>query len=488
MSFIPNTFSPKKWFAKKNARTEESTSHIPTGRVTEASGNKYGTLSPYMSRTTNILRKLRGYREESEAIDFLRKVSPDVSMAVWNFLRLANQGHEMHFYDLRDKNKRLSRAEAKWREFAEKVGQITNAGLDGVIDQIHASAFLRGAMGAEAEVTPDLTGLEDIHPVIPQTIHWKAEERDGRTVWIPYQQQSMKMVSLEPGKANFFWVPTDPDIDDPRGTLLLSPVLQSIDFQMQILQDLQAVLHHQGWPRNDIKILMERTMAAMSADVKANVTKQKQWLSDQWNEIVTSFRALEPDSDYIHFDDIEINMNQGANAGRSLDVRAIMEMVDTQVLNGMKQLGTFVNRHTGRTETYSTVEMKIYVQGIISIQRGSKRLLEEVARLWLRVNAIQGIPVFTHNTIDWQSEIDKWTVAIMKERYYGNAQGMGWVSPDEAASAVVGKEKAHAEVPTEQIPISFGNAATEGSQDEYQDTKDLAAKDKALRPHLGIVK
>jgi hypothetical protein len=265
----------------------------------------------------------------------------------------------------------------------------------------------------------------------------------------------MNKVSLEPGKANFFWVPTDPDIDDPRGNLVLTPVLQAVDFQLQILQDLAAVLHHQGWSRNDISINLERLMKIMPADVRSSAVKQREWLQQKWNEVVNAFKNLEPDSDYIHFDDVTVTLAPGANAGRGLDVRAVAELVDTQVLNGIKQLGTFVNRHTGRTETYSTVEMKILVQGITSAQRGSKRLMEEIARLWLRVNGMQGIPVFTHNPVEWQSLIDKWTVALMEEQYYANAQGLGWISADEAAGCVLGKEKAHTEVPTDQIPIKF---------------------------------
>jgi hypothetical protein len=447
-----------KWFARR--RDAPNTGSIPTGRITEAGIGKYGMLSPYRSRTTDILETLRQYTEESEAINFLRKVTPDVSMAVWNFLRLSNQGHEMHFYSLQDKNRRLPRAEARWREFAERVGQITNAGLDGVIDQLHASAFLRGAMGIEVEVSPDRTDIVDIHPVIPQTIHWKLEERETsegrRKVWIPYQQQAMKQASLEPGKANFFWVPTDPDIDDPRGTLLLTPVLQSIDFQMQILQDLQAVLHHQGWPRNDIKILLERILQAMPPDVKGSAVKQREWLKERWDEIVNTFKNLEPDSDYIHFDDIEINMNQGANAGRSLDVRAITELVDTQTLSGAKQMAIFLNRNTGITESWGTVQFRIFVSGIASIQRGSKRLVEEVARLWLRVQGIQGIQKFAHNTIDWQSEEQRWTVRLLEQQFYAIAQLIGWITADQAAQEVVDAEKAASDTPSEVIRISLG--------------------------------
>jgi hypothetical protein len=439
-----------KWFA----RTRDDPV-IPTGRITEAGIGKYGMVSPFHSRNTTNLETLRQHTEESEAIDFLRKVTPDVSMAVWNFLRLANQGHQMHFNDLRDKNMRLPEVESKWREFAERVGEITNAGLDGVIDQLHASAFLRGAMGIEVEVSPDRMDIVDIHPIVPQTIQWKLEERQGRKIWIPYQQQSMKQVSLEPGKANFFWVPTDPDIDDPRGVLLLTPVLQSIDFQMQIFQDLQSVLHHQGWPRNDIKILFERIMQSMPPDVIANPVKQREWLKERFDEIVTAFKNLEPDSDYIHFDDIEINMNQGANVGRSLDVRAVAELVDTQTLSGAKQMAIFMNRNQGVTESWGTVQFKIYVNGIASIQRGSKRIMEEIARLWLRVHGLQGTPKFEHNIIDWQSEEQRWSVKLLEQQFYAISQLMGWLSADEAAQKVVNAEKAVSDTPSEVVRISL---------------------------------
>jgi hypothetical protein len=97
-------------------------------------------------------------------------------------------------------------------------------------------------------------------------------------------------------------------------------------------------------------------------------------------------------------------MTQGANTGRSLDVRAIAELVDQQEFSGSKQMSIFMNRNAGVTETWGTVQFMIFCSGIASVQRGSKRIIEEVARLWLRVNGIQGIPHFEHNKVDWLSE------------------------------------------------------------------------------------
>jgi hypothetical protein len=124
-------------------------------------------------------------------------------------------------------------------------------------------------------------------------------------------------------------------------------------------------------------------------------------------------------------------------------------------MGGLKTLGIMLNRHTGRTETYGTIELKIMVEGIRSLQRGSKRLIESIAKLWLRVHGYQAIPKFTHNPVDWQSEIEKWTVGIMKQQFYANAQGLEWISADEAAQGAMGKTKAHGQAKPENIPIKF---------------------------------
>lgn len=437
------------------ARARAEPRHIPTGRQTQINNGYASTLSPFKSRTGDVLKTLRSISEESQAIEYLKRVNPDVSMAVWNFVRLANQGNEMHFYGLDGKTRRTD-LESKWREFASRINEISNSGLDGLIDQLHYSSFLLGAMGVEVEVTPDRKDIYDVYPVKPQTIEWELKEIKGRKTWVPFQYHMTKKVYLDKEHANFFWVPADPDIGDPRGTLTMTPVLQAIDFQMQILQDLQAVLHHQGYPRNDIEIVLERLMTYCPPHIKNNPKELQNWLNEQHNNIVNMMENIAPDSDYIHFDDVKINMTNGANGGRSLDVRAINELVDVQVLNGLKQLGTFANRSAGKTETWSTVEFLIMTQGIKSCQRGSKRLIEEIARLWLRVNGEQAIAKFKHGVVNWQSEEDKQTVALMKQEFYVIAQLMGWISGDKASQEVMGNKGAVGK-PNENIRISFNN-------------------------------
>lgn len=450
---------------KIKSRAEPNTS-IPTGRQTQINGGYTSTLSPSRSRTNDVLKTLRSIPEESQAIEYLKRVNPDVSMAVWNFVRLGNQGNEMSFYSPGDKKSRLSDVESKWREFASRINEISNSGLDGLIDQLHYSSFLLGAMGVEVEVTPDRKDIYDVYPVKPQTIEWELKEIKGRKKWVPFQYDMHKKVYLDPDNANFFWVPADPEIGDPRGTLTMSPVLQAIDFQMQILQDLQAVLHHQGYPRNDISIDLERMMTTCPAHIKNDPKQLNEWLTSQYNNIVNMMENIAPDSDYVHFDDVTINMNAGANAGRSMDVRAISELVDTQTLSGLKQMAIFMNRNQGVTESWGTVQFRIFCSGIASCQRGSKRLIEEIARLWLRVNGIQAIPHFKHNTIDWNSEEQRMTVKLLEQEFYAVAQLMGWIDGDTASQEVMRTDKAVGE-PIENARVSFSNGGAKVDTDKH---------------------
>ncbi len=460
----------KNIFAKSRDKPTSNRS-IPTGRKTFIGNGYFTILSPRRSRTVDVLKTLRSIPEETEAIEYLKKVNPDVSMAVWNFVRMANQGNEMSFYAL-DKKTRLTNLENEWRDFAARINEISNSGLDGLIDQLHYSAYLLGAMGVEVEVTPDRKDIYDVYLVKPQTIEWELKDINDRKIWVPYQYNIHEKVYLDKTNANFIWVPTDPDIGDPRGTLNMSPVLQAIDFQMQILQDLQAVLHHQGYPKNDISIVLEQMMAICPPNVKNSSVELEKWLDAQYNNIVKMLENMPPDADYVHFDDIKINMNQGANASRSLDVRAISELVDTQTLSGTKQMAIFMNRNQGVTESWGSVQFKIFCAGIASCQRGSKRVVEEIARLWLRVKGYQAIPVFKHNVVDYNSEEQRMNIELLKQQFYAIAVLMGWIDNDVAAQEVMKAKKAVSKGPITDIKATFSAGGDNSvNNDKHSRTK-----------------
>lgn len=454
MGFLKNIFA--------KARDKPKNDSIPTGRVSSAGSDS--PFSYYRSRSVDLLKELRTIPDEADAIEFISKKTPDASMALWNFIRLANQGHQMKFYAIDNKSETsLSDVEDEWRVFASRINSISNAGLDGIIDILHKNAVLYGNQMIEVEVNAKRDDIVEVHPIDPRTIHWEWEERKGKKVAIPYQYNGVKKVDLS--KANVFYVPLDPDGNDPRGSLIMAPALQAVDSQLQVFNDVHAVLHHQGYARDLYTIQLERALQMCPQHIKNDPKKLNEWLNNHHANVVKSLESINPDSDIVTYDDVTRVQGQG-NVSRSVDFRAINELTDIQTLNGLKQLSTFANRHSGRTETYSSVEMKIFVQGILSLQRGSKRLMEETARLWLRVRGIQAIPVFTHNVVDWQSELDKEEVATSKLNRYAIAQLMGWVDGDTASKEVMGTKKSVGN-PSDNVRVSFSQGGGKVDTDKH---------------------
>ena len=101
-----------------------------------------------------------------------------------------------------------------------------------------------------------------------------------------------------------------------------------------------------------------------------------------------------------------------------------------------------MDRTTGETETWGSVQMKIVTDMVRSFQNKSKRLIEDIGTLWLQLNGIQGTLKLTHNPIEYQSEIQKWEAQNEKDKHYQTAELQGWINTDEAAQGAVGADKA----------------------------------------------
>ena len=153
----------KNVFARARAEPKDD---IPTGRVSSAGNNP---LFPfYRSRSMDLLKELRGIPDEADAIEFISKKTPDASMGLWNFVRLGNQGHQMKFYPIGDKEKEVSLDDVgdEWRVFSSRINSISNAGLDGIIDILHKNAVLYGNQMLEVEVNAERNEIVDRKSVV----------------------------------------------------------------------------------------------------------------------------------------------------------------------------------------------------------------------------------------------------------------------------------------------------------------------------------
>ena len=437
----------KKFFGKfaKSKSSKKNTIgeviEVKTGNKVSYVGYNLGdTQTQEYSQTTALLTDLRNKTSIGEQIEVIAARDPDVSQSVWAFQRLCMQGVNIEIKDLN--GNRLPDAELLFEQQCRHWNKLGEDGLDGIIDNLHRIGLLYNIMMIEVVVGGDNT-FSGIYIIDPRTIEWKLEKRDGVEEWVPYQDQQGNKVDLT--KGNVFWVIANPDITKPNGPYLLESAFPAVDYKLQTIRDSSAVLRRQGYPYNVFSINKERVVNSLPPSQR----NDKKAVNEAINKAVELASSVavgrEPTQDIVVTDDIEVNRNSNSSAGSSIDTRAWFDTIDIQMLNGCKTLGFLMNRASGQTESWGTVQMKIITDMVKSFQQKSKRLIEDIGAIWLQLNGYQGTLKLTHKPLEYQSEIQKWDAQNKKDEHFKTAEDQGWINIDEAAQGAVGNDKATGE-------------------------------------------
>lgn len=412
---------------------------IKTGDKVSYVGYNVGDTVEQESQASAILDELRNQSDVGEQIEVIAAKDPDVSQAVWSFQRLCMQGINIEIRDLN--GNRLTEAEDLFNYQCRFWNTLGEDGLDGLIDNLHKTGLLYNIMMIEVVVSSvNENTFSGIYIIDPRTVEFQLEERDGVEKWIPYQDQDGDKVDLTQG--NVFWVSVNTDITTPVGPYLLESAIPAVDYKLQTIRDSSAVLRRQGYPYNIFSINKERVVNSLPTSQQNDPDKVKKAIQEAVNLASSVAVNREPTQDIVVTDDIEVNRSSNNTASSSVDIRAWLEPIDIQMLNGCKTLGFLMNRNSGTTESWGTVQMKVITDMVKSFQRKSKRLIEYVGTMWLQLNGYQGTLTVTHKALEYLSEQQMWTAQMQKDNHYKLAEDQGWISTDEAAQGALGVDKA----------------------------------------------
>ncbi len=429
---------------KKTKKTRNKKAHLVTkGRSRlEASPDRSllskgrQSVSSYADTLFNIFRARRyqdhhrydltqyANKTSSQLLDILIDSNPDVSQALFSFLRMCNSGHTFQVVDQDGKAfKEGQKVMDSWVKELEL--EQTNKGfkedrsLNSLINKTHLSFFTKGAASGEVVLTERFKP-NYLVAVDPDTIWFKQnQDQYSKGELIPWQIQPFgtdrKMGTWEGSYKrldipSFFYQPLDPRLDDVYGVCPILPVLQIIFFQLQILQDLQAVVHKAGYPRISIKVLEETLIKNAPPTIKHDAKALSTWLSAQKTALENEYKEINPEDAIIHYDSVDIKYLETNKGMGSYDARALIEIIDSQLIASLKSLSTLMGRHKGRTETYASAEVQLYIKGVEAIQAVSSLYLSRQLTFCLNMFGLQGYVIFKYLPIELRSktELAQW--------------------------------------------------------------------------------
>lgn len=416
---------------------KKNKTNVHTSRSTQIDGVNT-TVYSTKAKSVDLLNKLRNTYSVPDAIELLVEEHPDTSMARQMLLSLSNQGGKIEFSGGHSK-----KILEEWEKFASRMNDISSTGLDGFIVQATDNFITRSGIGYEIVVDSDLDDIEDVYLVSPKTLKWKLDKNKQK--YIPYQMANGKEIDLS--NCNFRWIPFNPKTGKPNGTYLFEPVISAADMQLEFFSSSQFVLYRIGTPRYDVTINKERAFETAPPDVKNDSTgiKQDEYMRNIQSQVLSKFRGIGAKNDFVKTDDIDIKVI-GAQSAFFQGIDAYSSIIDTQILNALKVLGTLMNRHnSGGSYALSTVEFKAIVDMLEPVQRAIKRMVEDIARVWLQVKGYNVTVKYTPNPIEWQTFKDKVDYLLSNQEYHRKAEEYGHISADEATQKTIGNDSAYRE-------------------------------------------
>jgi len=388
--------------------------------------------------------------DPGQLLAILADLNPDIGRALWNVLRVAGTSLSFHVTTAGGADDAVGQSLVDGL-----VGRVNKGagGFGAIVTQLIMTAYTQGAICLDVAPTPRLDDIEDLYPVNPSTIFY---QRDTHQVPVPFQRQSVLWGS---GAAPFrrlntelfAYTPIDPYVDDVYGRPPAAPVLQIVFFQVQVLRDLQRVIHAQGWPKIDLSVLTEIMDRYMPEDVKLDDQRRNDWLQARMGEVMSAYSGMNPEDAYVHPDFVEVN-SDAAKAGTNLfDVGVLMQVIRSQVISGLKQLPVLMGEHLGDTETYSTVELQLFSASVDVFREPVGTLLAWALNVALRLTGRQSIVTSVWEPI---AILDRGKVAVAVAQEQANAayaRDQGWLTQDQASILITGS-KAVAFAPIVPVP------------------------------------
>jgi hypothetical protein len=372
-------------------------------------------------------------------LELLADLSPEVSKALWDFLRMCNPGYVPTA--MRPSGKLPGQATHQ-QALDDFLGVLKTryGSVDVVIGRLFISAFLRGALMAELVLDDAGRAPLDIATPDPASARWRqVQDPQLGPVWQLGQWQGGAFVPLD--RDTIRYVPVDPLPGRPQGRAIAAPSLFAAVFLLAMLHDIRRVVQQQGYPRLDLSVDLEKLAAAMPRDAANDPETFKVWVNAIIREVETVYASLEPDDAYIHTSVVNVNRPVGTVDSSSLGaVDQLIAVLERMLVRALKTIPLLFGMTDGVSEANANRQWEMHVAGIKAIQHLCEGLLEHLLTLALRA---QGIPAVVQWRFAELRAAEMLRDAQTESQQISNESAKyqaGWTSQDEASNAVTGHD------------------------------------------------
>jgi len=394
-------------------------------------------------------------------LEAMMDLSPEISRAGWDFLRLMNPGWELKV-TRPGSDAEYTEAQALLESFIDELSDMYGS-FDILLGRIHIGGFMRGALCAELVLNRRGRLPIDLATPDPVSIRFrKRKDAERGEVWQPGQWQEYKFMPLD--MPTFRYVPIDPLPASPYGRPMAAPALFTSIFLLGVMHDLRRVIQQQGYPRLDLSIDVDQLLLS-APHLASDTVAFDAWVATLVDSVATAYSALEPDDAYIHTGNVSVNRPVGAGGTASLGgIDALITALERMAVRALKTMPLMLGITDNIGDVQSNRQWDIFSAGIKSIQHYSETMIERLFALALEAQGVQADVEFRFSEFRTAERLRDAQAEAMEIANEAEKRDQGWQDQDTASEAVTGSSSV-ADAPSAQ-PVASG--IVQGSADGMQ--------------------
>lgn len=363
----------------------------------------------------------------------LFRQDPDVSATVNAYLTVANTEPRFWAYNMQ------GQLDPSGQDMIEQLLQsmfirndyTTGFGMKMSLKE-HCEAFrytilLTGSIAAEQIFDKTLVPV-DIRHVNPNELEWyEKTPGDYKPQQTPTAAGGTK-INLD--IANFFVKTFRQNPFEIYSQSTFVSAINTIAARQQVVNDLYRIMQRIGYPRIEVKVMEEILRKNAPTEMQQNEEKMRAWLNSRLQEVATGIQNLGPDSAYVHTDAVEPKVMNEGGPGKSMDVTAIISVLNAQNQAALKTMASIIGRGESGVNT-ATVEARVFSLNAQEINGPIAAMLSDMFTLAMRMQGFQGYCVCEFEEVEMRASTELEPQLTMRQSRLLENLSLGLISDDE---------------------------------------------------------
>jgi hypothetical protein len=385
---------------------------------------------------------ITGYRQTSrdsrDAVRNFVAASPDLSSAVFNYLRLAISrrytavARNMDGTINPDATATLQQIITRFNYLgAYDQGFSTSATLRSVSEQLGKELLLYGACGVEVVLDKALTPAK-LQPISVTQIEFYPDGKGVR----PVQRLGQDEINLD--VPTFIYASLDQDLLNPYAVSPLEPALQPTLFGQEFMNDIRRIVKRVLHPRLKVTIDEAKFRANLPSEIQHDPDKLNSYMAGFVADIENRVNNLAPEDALIYFDTIGIEYESRGNESLSTEYEVLQALIDGKMATGAKAMPAILGHGTQSSNIAST-ETMLQLQSVYgAVQSKLNEVYSRAFTVALRVLGVDCYVEFEYEAISLRPDGELESFKQTQQARVLELLSLGLITDEEASIQLTG--------------------------------------------------